>query len=283
MNLRRIAGAGVGALALTAGLAAAAPTATAAVPGLVRVQATSGFNSVSKPSPVVTCPAGKRIVGVGAELNGAGGQVIINEVVPNATLTSARAIAYEDASGYAGSWSVTVYANCANPLPGLIRVVAPSATNSFAKSITAACPAGRYVLGGAFYVAGGFGRVVTTNVNPNIGLQSVTATAYETNAGTGLAWAVGAIAICAAPLPGLMRSEGSSLANSLSFKTVTTTCQPGYVATGGGFYVGGAGQVIPDDIRLSPTPTTHTFGAYEDDTGYAGSTYVQSRAVCAIA
>ncbi len=92
-----------------------------------------------------------------------------------------------------------------------------------------------------------------------------------------------AIAICANPLPGLMRSEGSSLSNSNAFKSVTTTCQPGYVVTGGGFYVGGSGQVIPDDIRLSPTPTTHFFGAYEDDNGFAGNAYVQSRAVCAIA
>jgi hypothetical protein len=282
MNLRRIAGFGAGVLAVAAGVAIAPTTATAAVPGLVRVAATSASNSVDK-FATATCPAGKSVVGVGAELNGAGGQVIIDEVVPNAALTSATTWAYEDTSGFAGNWSVTTYVNCANPLPGRIRVLTTSANNSFAKSVTAACPAGRYVLGGSFQVNNGLGDVVTTNVNPNIGLQSVSVTAYETNLGIARSWTLSAIAICANPLPGLMRSEGSSLLNSNLFKSVSTTCQPGYVATGGGFFVGGSGQVIPDDIRLSPTPTSHVFGAYEDDSGFAGSTYVQSRAVCAIA
>lgn len=282
MSLRRVAVTGVGALVVAAGLAAAPTTASAAVPGLVRVAATSASTSTNKPA-TATCPAGKRVVGVGAELNGAGGQVIIDEVVPNAALTSATAWAYEDGSGYAGSWSLTTYVNCANILPGLIRVVATSPTNSVAKSALVSCPLGRYVLGGAFQVNGGLGRVVTTNVNPNLGLQSVTATAYESGYATAGNWSLSAIAICASPLTGLMRSEGTSLSNSAAFKGVTASCQPGYVATGGGFYVPGSGQVIPDDIRLSPTRSTTYLGAYEDDNGYTGSVYVQSRAVCAIA
>jgi hypothetical protein len=282
MSLRRNAGICLAGVVAAAGLAAIPTAAQAAVPGLVRVSVASVSNSVDK-SSTATCPAGKTIVGVGAELNGAGGQVIIDEVVPNAALTSATTWAYEDASGFTGSWSITTYVNCANPVAGLTRVLTTSASSSAAKSVTATCPAGRNVLGGSFQVNNGLGDVVTTNVNPNVGLTSVTVTAYEAGVGTAASWTVAAIAICANPLPGLMRSEGSSLSDTALYKSVTTTCQPGYVATGGGFFVGGSGQVIPDDIRLSPTATTHFFGAYEDDTGYTGSTYVQSRAVCAIA
>ncbi|WP_433165945.1 hypothetical protein [Kribbella sp. CA-247076] len=83
------------------------------LPGLQRVSATSPANSVSK-SVTATCPAGKKVVGTGHELLFGRGQVLLDDVVPSADLTSVRVEAYEDQDGTAANWSVTAYAVCAN-------------------------------------------------------------------------------------------------------------------------------------------------------------------------
>jgi hypothetical protein len=44
-----------------------------------------------------------------------GGQVVLDNVLPNATLTGVLATGVEDQNGFAGDWSVTSYAICANP------------------------------------------------------------------------------------------------------------------------------------------------------------------------
>ena len=91
------------------------------LPGLERVAATSASNSGSAKAVVATCPAAKRVVGVGGEITGGGGQVILDDVVPGAALTKAEAKGVEDQNGFSSSWSVTAYAICANPPAGLER------------------------------------------------------------------------------------------------------------------------------------------------------------------
>ena len=85
------------------------------MPGLERVASTSVSNSSNK-SATATCPAGKSLVGLGGELSGASGEVVIDDYTPNELLTSATVTGNEaiDLDGaYAGNWTVTAYAICA--------------------------------------------------------------------------------------------------------------------------------------------------------------------------
>ena len=85
-------------------------------PGLQRVSGTSEFHSEGEVKAVsARCPAGKNLLGTGAEMPGGGGQVVLDDVLPNALLTSVLATAVEDQNGFAGDWRVTAYAICANP------------------------------------------------------------------------------------------------------------------------------------------------------------------------
>ena len=87
-----------------------------APPGLQLVSATSEFHSEGEVKAVsASCPAGKNLLGTGAEMPGGAGQVVLDDVLPNATLTSVLATGVEDQNGFAGDWRVTAYAICANP------------------------------------------------------------------------------------------------------------------------------------------------------------------------
>jgi hypothetical protein len=118
---------------------------------------------------------------------------------------SVSAGAVDDEDGYSGSWSVTAYAICANPLPGLQVVAAFSAFNSdFFKAPTAFCPAGTQVLAAGWSV---FNGAVATeqllNIHADIsgggpspgvtGFGSEDANGYSGN------WQMFAEAMCANP------------------------------------------------------------------------------------
>ena len=83
-------------------------------PGLERVAATSELSSENK-SATATCPAPKRLLGTGADINGASGQVLFTAIVPDEDLHDVTVRAAEDRTGYSGPWSLTAYAICADP------------------------------------------------------------------------------------------------------------------------------------------------------------------------
>ena len=58
---------------------------------------------------------------------GRAGQVLLDGQLPDAALTAVRANAVEDETGTASSWRITAYAICADPVPGLQRVVVTGA------------------------------------------------------------------------------------------------------------------------------------------------------------
>ena len=91
------------ALALLVVFASFAGSAAAAVTGLQRVHADSASSSAGFRAVTATCPAGKRVLGGGAELFGGESQVSLNDVIPNRALTSVTAEAFEDQTGHAGS------------------------------------------------------------------------------------------------------------------------------------------------------------------------------------
>jgi hypothetical protein len=84
---------------------------TPGVAGVEIVQDTSTSSSSSSRSATVTCPAGKRLIGGGAELVGATGSLALDESYPNTTVTWI-ARAYEVVPT-GDNWSLVAYGICA--------------------------------------------------------------------------------------------------------------------------------------------------------------------------
>jgi hypothetical protein len=271
-----------------------ASPASAAVPGLVRVSAVSVSDSADFHSATATCPAGKVLTGTGYELNGATGEAILDDLRPNGGVatapTAVTAGAYE-ADAYAGTWSVTAYAICANPVAGLVRVSAVSVSDSADfHSATATCPAGKVLTGTGHELNGLTGEGVVDDFRPNGGVATaptaVTVGAYESDA-TALNWSATAYAICASPLPGLVRASTVGASNSLDFRSVVAGCPAGKVLTGAGYELNGVtGEGVVDDFRPNGgpaiAPTTVDSGAYEED-AFAGNWSDTAYAICATA
>src|SRR4051812_29710747 len=60
-------------------------------------------------SVVATCPSGKRLLGMGADLNTFVGQVLLDDMRPNPPLTDVTVAGFEDQDGYDGDWRVTAF------------------------------------------------------------------------------------------------------------------------------------------------------------------------------
>jgi hypothetical protein len=259
-------------LGLAATITVLAGPASAAVPGLQIVSATSATNSISPKRALATCPAGKVVVGTGAELTGGLGDVVIDDLVPMAT--TVRAVAYENGNS-PRNWNVRAYAICANPLPGLQIVTATSLFNSNNKSVTATCPAGKNTIGTGAELTGARGDVVIDFLRPT----ATTVIAGGTEIGNSPRnWNVRAYAICANPLPGLeIVTKGSAINSDNKF--ATAICPAGKVVTGAGAEIGGAvNGVVIDDLR--PTATTVTATAFEHG-NVAPNWFILAYAICA--
>lgn len=72
------------------------------------------FDSTSpKSERSATCPAGTKVHGVGGEINGGVGSVVLEDLQFTAALTESTAKAYE-VNAYASNWQVTSYVVCAS-------------------------------------------------------------------------------------------------------------------------------------------------------------------------
>jgi hypothetical protein len=78
--------------------------------GLLGVAAAPPSNSNNK-AQVATCPAGKIALGGGAEVVGAGGEVLLSELLPIANTSLALA---QEEDPFAGSWTLISSTICAN-------------------------------------------------------------------------------------------------------------------------------------------------------------------------
>jgi hypothetical protein len=173
----------------------------------------AGLTRVSRTTSLLTggvlmsnngCPVGRQVVGVGGDINGGNGEVVLIRISPTADLTNSLAGANEDDTGYANSWSLTAHAICATSPPGLELVTETSDPASDPASVTATCPSGKNLLGtGAATIvgvgSGGSGQVVLDDVRPNALLTSVIVTAIEDETGFDGDWTLEAHAICANP------------------------------------------------------------------------------------
>jgi hypothetical protein len=102
-----------------------------------------------------SCPSGTAPIGIGAVTNNGNGNVVLNLLLANYTQGPygtpsgwSQARAFIDESGYTGSWSLTSYAVCAAPPPGLTyKFVDSTNYDSNDKSASAQCPTGTKVYG----------------------------------------------------------------------------------------------------------------------------------------
>ena len=170
------------------------------LPGRQVVSAASALTSSSQRSISVDCPAGKQVVGGGGRVGGGQGDVLLTEVEPDAELTRIRARAFEKNGGFSGNWQVYAYAVCATPPEGLELVsVLEWAESDTSLTVTATCPAEKYLLGAGGKINIGSGNVVLDDLRPNSSLTSVAVTGLEDADGTVESWGVTAHAICASP------------------------------------------------------------------------------------
>jgi hypothetical protein len=281
--LRIVAGAGAAAL-LLGGVQVVTATGAAAAPGLVRITKTGATNSVNK-SQTAMCPGGKRVLGGAARIEGlaAPGEVGLVGAAPLANGSGFQVTAAEDADGTAGSWSVTAIAFCA-PAPAGLQYVqyAFAAGSSKARWSSVTCPTGKKVLGAGATITGGDGHVLLTGIRPEDGNRTVTAIAYEDEAGTATNWSVTATATCVSAAPGLTLAQAATAQSSdVSVASATLTCPTGTTLYGvGGEVVGGNGEVLMRHLDATPASEARV-RAVEDDSGYANPWSVRSFGICA--
>jgi hypothetical protein len=173
------------------------------VAGLQRVTAASASDSNSSKSAVATCPAGKHVTGVGGRLQGAGGQVFMDDLIPfPERATAVQVVGIEDQNGTNANWSATAYAICVN---GSELVIDTSADDSQShKEAFAECPAGKLPTGGGGDLTGGVGEVTMNTLSAFIPENAAFIQADEDQTGITTDWFVRGFAICAP------RSRGSS-------------------------------------------------------------------------
>jgi hypothetical protein len=144
------------------------------------------------------CTGERRLTGAGGEIPiGATGQTILDAVVPSADLETVSVRAQEDHDGFAGNWTLRPFALCADPLPGQQLVTTTSESNSRNKHATAACPAGKRVIGTGGQILSGAGEVSIQYMVPDAGLTRVHVRGVEDQDGQAQNWSVRAFAVCA--------------------------------------------------------------------------------------
>jgi hypothetical protein len=279
---RAAAGLGAAALAL-GGVQVVTASPVAAVPGLVRVTATSATTSANK-SVTATCPAGRKVLGGAGRIDGttAQGEVGLVASTPTGGGNGYTVSAAEDANGTNVAWSVSAIAFCAPPMAGL-QYVSYTFTAGSSKSrwSTATCPPGKKVLGaGAALSGNGGGHVLLTGVRPE-GDNGVTATGYEDEGGTPGNWSVTATATCVSAVQGLTVERAATAQSDVSTASATLTCP-----TGTSLY-GVAGEVVNGngEVRLRQLDATSAgearARAAEDATGYNKLWSVRTYGICA--
>jgi len=275
IRLRRMGFTAVAALLLTTGVVLIADPALA-VPGRVLLSQTTVNDSASSKGIGVPCPTGTVILGGGLDINGGGHSVRILQSGPqkNGWVAAAR----EDASGYASSWSVTVWAICGSQPTGY-EIVSASGTTTTSGSVTATCPAGKKVIGAGGIAWNDSLHSVLDTIAPNAALTGVYVEAFHDETPPSAAYDFHALAICANPVPGLTRVGALSALDS-NDKSASVTCPAGTKVHGlSGSISGATGQAYMD--AMAPFSDGATVVAREDSTGYSGSWSIAAYAICA--
>jgi hypothetical protein len=199
-------------LAVTCGLAMGA-TPASAVEGVHRVDAPSVTNSSSPKTMTAYCPVNERVVGGGGWVSDTSPSTLkptLTELRPNhiadvdGILDSYVVTAAETAPQTSLNWSVTAYAMCAKPIPGISIKTAstPLWSSSSVQATAAVCPAGQRVIGSGAKSSNSSGNVVLQVARPSHPGDIARAQAHEGAYGYAGYWNVTAYAICAPPPSG---------------------------------------------------------------------------------
>ena len=138
------------AVILSAGVGMGVGTAAAAIP--VQYQSnTSAYNSNSPKMVMAECPAGSRVLGGAALIDGGPGHVAIQAAFPTYDLGLNKYVfvvkAAENMAGTLESWSVTANAYCTPTITPLYLEEASLFDSDDIKSATVMCPEGMKVVG----------------------------------------------------------------------------------------------------------------------------------------
>ena len=263
-------------------MAALSGTASAAVPGLQRVERTTAAGSPPAIDQPVSCPTGTKMISGGGSVSGGVGRVILDGIQLKSFVDTVTTRAFEQPSGTNLNWTLSADAMCAKPLKGLVQVDAATGTNSFAKSVFAKCPTGKQLVGMGAETSGGVGQVEIDDLIPSS--TQMEATGFETEGGTSANWSITAHAMCADPLPGYEIRKLSTDSGSFDGQGVLETCSAGKKVLGvGGEITGGLGQVSMDSIVPNANLTSVTVNAHEDANGTANNWNLTGYAICATA
>jgi hypothetical protein len=253
-----------------------ADPAVAAVPDLVRISNESASDSSDTKNITATCPGSSpALLSAGYEIDGLGGAIVLDEL--RLATGSATAVAYEADPDYPGVWDLTVYAVCADPLPGRVLIPAVASFGSpDTASLSLTCPAGDTLLGAGFAVGGASasGEIEIDDFRPN-GTTIVDPTAafvraYETDP-LAADWTLTTYGICADPLPGLARRSAVTDEGALVAKDLTVSCLQGEVLVGSGYEIlgGPTGEVVVHEVILDgdvdAPPTSVSVRAFRED------------------
>jgi hypothetical protein len=166
--------------------------------GLEYQSFSSTSNSEEFRSVTATCSAGKKVISAGARISNGDGQVFLDDMAPNGLLTSVTATAYEDQSGYAGNWSLSAYAVCANPLPGHeFRTATAVPNDSNDNVIGVSCPGAKKVHGLGAKMNGAVGQAFHAGIYPSADLTQGVAISLEDQDGYANNWNNSIFVICA--------------------------------------------------------------------------------------
>lgn len=168
--------------------------------GYVIATATTAPASDGTASAFVACPTGTQVIGFGGGVSPSNGFVLLHRMGPLSGSTLV-ASATEARGGFAGNWTVQVWAICMAPVAGRTIVRPFGAANSTSpKTTTAVCPAGQSVHGVSFEVAGSLRELYLNAAHSSpqapVG-TSVPVTFSEGQFGSVGIWGIGANAVCA--------------------------------------------------------------------------------------
>jgi hypothetical protein len=146
---------------------------------------------------VATCPAGKRVIGVGGAVSG-GSPYVLDSVDPGEDLGDAfvEAVGDETTPIEGSAWGVHAYAVCIDPVPGQQVVTATTGWSTANKTVGVTCPRGTRAHGVGGGLRGAFGQAHLDRLAPRSSGADVDARQDVTGAGG--EWRAYAYAICAA-------------------------------------------------------------------------------------
>jgi hypothetical protein len=192
---------------LLSGALSGVPSAAAAttVSGVEQVRVGTTDNSLSPKTIVAYCPAGKRIIGGGGEIDTVGSDrnPAFTELRPVFRIDGTRdayvVTAAETPPGTTEEWELEAHAICANPLPGMFMIAyTTSPSSSSVQNSAVGCP---WIIGAGARISTASGRVVLQAAIPFAPGSLARARGHEIPAGYSGTWTVTAYAICVPTKP----------------------------------------------------------------------------------